>query len=97
MNLRIRCWVFTLGLSLDLKISQFLDGQADVSDGCCDPKQKKDDGHPWPRSKLYIKVSAYPISDEDGQGDLQAQAAKIGQLLDITPISLFQIYSERTN
>ena len=78
MNLRIRCWVFTLGLSLDLKISQFFDGQTDVSDGCGNPQQKKNDGHPWPRSKSYIKVSTYPISNEYGQGHLQAQTAIIG-------------------
>lgn len=78
MNLRIRCWVFTLGLSLDLKISQFLDGQTYVSDGGGNPQQKKDDGHPWPRSKFHIKVSTYSISDKNGQGHLQAQAAKIG-------------------
>ena len=78
MNLRIRCWVFTIGLSLDLKISQFFDGQADVSDGGGNSKQKKNDGQPWPRSKFHIKVSPYPISDKNGQGHLQAQAAVIG-------------------
>ena len=61
-----------------LKISQFLDGQTYVPDGCGNTQQKKNDGHPWPRSKFHIKVSTYPISDENGQGHLQAQTAIIG-------------------
>ena len=89
-NLRMRCWVFTPEPSVELKISQFFDGQSDISYGRGNPEQEKYNGQPRPGFKSQIKETAYTISDEDSQSDLQTQAAEIGQLFDITPISFFQ-------
>lgn len=93
-NLSMRCWVFTLKLSPNSEVSQFLDCQTNISYGCNDPEHEKNNGHPRTGIKFPIEVLAYAVSYKYRQRDLQAQAAIIGQLLDITPISLFQNISE---
>jgi hypothetical protein len=55
----------------NLKVSQFLNGQADVPERRGYPEKEEYDGQPRIGLKFFIKVFAKTVSNENGEGNLQ--------------------------
>jgi len=68
----------------------FLDGKPDVSKSGCNSKPQADQHQPWTRAKFPVQIKPQTESDENRQGNRQAETAEKSQIPERLPCFFIQ-------